>query len=228
MIKIIYLILVHLLLIIFLFKSSTLKQFFNNNKVINPYYMQMTAFQQRIDLNLGRELNIFIGDSLIQGLAVNSVITDSVNYGIGGDTTLGVLKRLQLYRSIITSKRVVLAIGHNDLYDTSLDKILGNFKQIINNIPINVEVFICSIFLIDESIVKKLNNSEINELNYKIKDLTHNYSNVSYINTNQWAAPLGTLDAKYHIGDGIHLNRLGNNQWIKQFKEVFDAHKIKK
>lgn len=228
MLKIIYIALVHLLLIIFLFKSSTLKHFFNNNQAVSPHYIQMTAFQQRIDLNLGRELNVFIGDSLVQGLAVNSVTTDSVNYGIGGDTTLGVLKRLPLYKSILTSKRVIIAIGHNDLYDKSPEKTLGNFKKIIDNIPSYVEVFICSIFLIDESIVKKINNSQINALNHKIKDLTHSYSNVSYINTNQWAAPLGTLGADFHIGDGIHLNRLGNRLWIKQFKEVFNTRNVKK
>jgi lysophospholipase L1-like esterase len=218
MLKIIYLALVHALLIVFLFKSSTIKQMFNERDVVSPYYLQMSAFHHRVDGNLGFGLSIFIGDSLIQGLAVNSVINNSVNFGIGGDTTSGILKRLPLYQSIAMSKRVIFAVGHNDLYYESADESIANLKQIFESIPLNVEVFICSVFLIDENIVQRINNLAILELNNKIQYLTHNYSHINYIDTNQWAAPLGTLDADLHIGDGIHLNRRGNELWISQLK----------
>jgi lysophospholipase L1-like esterase len=218
MLKIIYLALVHALLIVFLFKSSTIKQMFNDRDVVSPYYLQMTAFHHRVDANLGPGLNIFIGDSLVQGLAVNSIINNSVNFGIGGDTTSGVLKRLPLYQSIAMSKRVIFAVGHNDLYHESADVSIANFKKIFDSIPPNVEVLICSIFFIDENIAQKVNNLAISELNNKLQDLTDNYSHINYIDTNQWAAPLGTLDENLHIGDGVHLNKRGNELWISQLK----------
>jgi hypothetical protein len=56
---------------------------FNERDVVSFYYLQMSAFHRRVDENLGIGLNIFIGDSLIQGLAVNSVINNvSDHYGV--------------------------------------------------------------------------------------------------------------------------------------------------
>jgi lysophospholipase L1-like esterase len=222
MLKIIYLVLVHALLIAFLFKSSTIKQMFSERDVVSPYYLQMTAFHHRVDANLDAGLTIFIGDSLIQGLAVNSVINNSVNFGIGGDTTSGVFKRLPLYRSIAISKRVILAVGHNDLYYESADVSIANLKKIFDSIPLNVEVFICSVFLIDEDVVQKTSNIAIFELNNKIQNLTNDYSHINYIDSNQWAAPLGTLDTDLHVGDGIHLNKRGYELWIAQLKMVLN------
>ncbi len=54
---------------------------------------------------------VFVGDSLTQSLYVDAVARPSVNYGIGGDTTVGVLGRLPEYRSILCASAVVMAIG---------------------------------------------------------------------------------------------------------------------
>jgi len=222
MLKTLYLFFIHALVVFFVLKSSTIQMFFKDRPTFSSHYLQMTAFHQRIDKNLEPDLNIFIGDSFIQGLAVSSVNENSVNYGIGGDTTEGVMQRLPLYHSIAKSKRVILAIGHNDLSTNNSVNSVDNLKMIFNTIPADVHVIFCSIFLVDESIVEGVTNSKITELNYKINHLIRSYSNVTYINTNKWAAPRGSLRSSLHLGDGLHLNQRGNALWIKQLKEVFE------
>src|SRR5450432_2394781 len=58
---------------------------------------------------------VFVGDRQVQGLDVASVASVAVNYGIGGDTTVGVLRRLPLYASLTRARAVVLEVGTNDL-----------------------------------------------------------------------------------------------------------------
>jgi lysophospholipase L1-like esterase len=225
MLKILYLGLIHVLAVVCLLKSSTIKNMFDDGPTVSRHYLQMTAFYNRIDQNLDESLNIFIGDSFIQGLAVNSVNSHSVNYGIGGDTTLGVLQRLKSYRSLINSKRVVLAIGHNDI-NTGVSNSADNLRMIFDYIPSNVQVIVCSVFLTDDHVFNGISNSEITELNSKIRKLVDLYPNVTYLDGNEWAVTSDRLDSNFHVGDGVHLNKQGNELWIKQLKTAFEKVKI--
>ena len=102
------------------------------------HYDQMLAFHLRQDQNLPEGLVYFIGDSHIQGLATQSVSRRSVNYGIGSDTTAGVLKRLSKYQSLKNAKAVVLGIGFNDLKERDNIQIISNIKKILDEIPNNI------------------------------------------------------------------------------------------
>jgi len=77
------------------------------------YRNEVLAFQLRVDKNLTEEYLIFIGDSHIQGLAVQEISSKSINYGIGADTTLGVLNRASKYQSVLTSAAVIFHIVIN-------------------------------------------------------------------------------------------------------------------
>lgn len=188
---------------------------------LTRYYYQMTAFHQRIDNNLTQGYNVFIGDSLIQGLAVSEIDNKSVNYGIGNDTTYGVIKRLPLYKSISYAKNIIISIGHNDIRQRKQKEIIQNIQTIIEYIPPDKNVIICAIFLVDENIqMEGITNLKIQSLNNKIKDLILKYSNVSYLNTNSHVTLNGNLSPQYHIGDGIHLNKKGNELWIRELKSA--------
>lgn len=223
--KIIYIALIHLLLIIVVMNTYYFKAFISyingNSNELTKHYYQMKAFHQRIDNNLTQGYNVFIGDSLIQGLAVSEINSKSVNYGIGNDTTYGVIKRLPLYKSIFHAKNVIFSIGHNDIRQRKENDIIQNFKTIIEYIPSNKKVIICAIFLVDENIqMGEVTNLKIQKLNNKIKSLILNYSNVSYLDINLHLSLNENLSSQYHIGDGIHLNKRGNDIWIRELKNV--------
>ena len=56
---------------------------------------------------------MFLGDSHVQGLAVSSITPNAVNLGIGGNTTVGLIQRLQNLKSLQLARTVVIAIGYN-------------------------------------------------------------------------------------------------------------------
>ena len=86
-------IVIGVILVKFYFISMIQVRFgFENNG--SSRYAKILAYHKRIDSNIPDDAVIFIGDSITEGLAVSSISPVSVNYGIGSDTTLGVLQRL--------------------------------------------------------------------------------------------------------------------------------------
>jgi lysophospholipase L1-like esterase len=223
---------IHVLLIAIVMNSYSVQKFIINiidgPDELTKHYYQMTAFHNRVDKNLNDKYNIFIGDSLVQGLAVLSVDKMSVNYGIGSDTTFGVIERLPIYNSIYKARNIILSIGHNDIGKRSKSDIIKNFQTIIEYIPTDIKVIICSVIFIDENIkTNKISNMQILELNNEIENIIENYSNVIYLNVNQYLAPSGNLPPRFHIGDGVHLNKEGNEVWIYELKKALKQKQIK-
>ena len=76
---------------------------------------------------------LFFGDSLVQGLELESLHRYPVNFGITGDTTAGLLRRLKEYQSLNIADAVVLESGVNDLgFGTRFDKkIIQNYERML-------------------------------------------------------------------------------------------------
>ncbi len=190
----------------------------------NRYHNETLAFQLRIDRNLTGSYAIFFGDSHVQGLAVQELAIPSVNFGIGSDTTQGVLQRLPLYESIDDALLIYLAIGFNDLKDTADEDILQNFRVILESLPHNKVVALSLILPIDEEffIHTDVTNSRINQLNRSLEELQYAYSNVEVVMPGgKLVNHNGNLNRQYHIGDGIHLNSLGYAVMIDYLKTEF-------
>ena len=95
----------------------------------------MVVVHQRMDGNI-REDSIFFGDSITQSLNVNSVTDRGVNYGIGGDTSLGLLNRLEYYNSLKKADKILVAIGINDfIFNRTSKEIIGNYAKIFELLP---------------------------------------------------------------------------------------------
>ena len=184
----------------------------------------MISFHKSIDQNLLEDSILFIGDSITQGLAVSAVAPQTVNYGIGNDTTLGVINRLPLYSSINTAKFVVIAIGHNDINLQSEAKIINNFREILNSFSVNVKVILNAVHPVDENIPSlKITNKQISTLNEHLLTLSKAYLNVVFVNIEKSISPYGNLLAKFHTGDGVHLSKMGYDIWIKKLKLTIES-----
>lgn len=224
----IYVVGIHFVLGVVLIKSDFIprakaKLGFPADKIeITEHFHRMHTFHSRMDSNLPNQSVIFIGASNIQGLAVSAVTSPSVNYGIGGDTTAGVLKRLPTYKSINNAKAVVINIGGNDLKFRTDEVILSNIQSIAEHIPHKIPIIFCSIFPIDEDVrtsSRGRTNKRIKKLNSKIKFWTEKYDNIHYLDTGQTLIDAnGNLADEFHIGDGLHLNSQGYDVWIQQLK----------
>ena len=194
----------------------------------------MLAYHSRMDGNIPKGSIIFIGDSITQSLCVSAITSPSVNYGIGNDTTFGVLQRLPVYKSITNAKTVIIAIGINDFLFRSNTEILKNYKLIIEQIPKKIPIIFSAVLPLDKKVTTKkwegINNSRIKKLNSKLKDLTTQFNNTSFIDIGSLLIDEeGNLSDRYHTRDGIHLNSKGNDIWIQKLKILLklDSPRIK-
>jgi len=222
-----YIIILHIFLAIVLLKSNFIEKVEHRLGIaprveIGSYFYRILNYHSRMDGNVPDHSVIFIGDSITQGLCVSAVWCPSVNYGIGSDTTVGVLKRLSVYKSINRASAVVIEIGINDMKYRSNEKIFQNMKKIAQYLPQNIPIIFSAILPVDERVREDLKgwNKRIIQLNDKIKNWTKQTKTIFFIDIRDYLIDkTGNLSSKYHVGDGVHLNSLGNSIWIQHLKK---------
>lgn len=189
------------------------------------HYDHMVAFHLRVDQNVPPGAVLFFGDSHIQGLAVSAVSELGVNFGIGGDTTAGLLDRLRKHQSLEQAKAVVVAVGLNDFKFGTIAETYENIIEIIESIPSTTRVILCAVLPVDENIARKeYQNKLISELNSKVRNLAHNYANVDFLDVGTEMSKDGNLLFSNHVGDGVHLNPQGYSIWIAAIKNKLAEH----
>jgi lysophospholipase L1-like esterase len=226
-----YIIFVHLFLLLALVKSDFISRVGYMVGLIRPvvpeiteHFKEMIKYHKRMDPNVPDGAVIFIGDSITQGLYVSAVTTHSVNYGIGSDTTIGVLKRLPTYHSLERASVCVMAIGVNDLQRRENEEILKNYSLILQAVPPHLPLILNAVLPVDERVRDDLAgmNRRIRTLNRSLKALCKAESaKCTFVDPGRKLMdPSGNLKAKYQVGDGIHLNGFGNAIWIQELKGI--------
>lgn len=219
-----YAVMLHVMLLAILIKPHL----FKSTEELTHYYHELVSFQERVASNLDANSVLFIGDSLIQGLATSVIVEGAVNFGIGNDTTVGVLKRLAAYESVYQADFIVIAIGLNDFKYRDHQDILKNYRAILTKLATVKTVIVSAILPVDEHLFFHVKNDEINQFNSALAALTSHYSNTIYLDiSNQLISHQadGNLAKKFHIGDGVHLNQSGNSLWISHLKDVIEQYR---
>jgi lysophospholipase L1-like esterase len=221
----IYVFMIHCFLIFILTKSDFLNKVYkkidSTPDEVTPYYRELVSFHSRIDKNLPLGSVLIIGDSHIQGLAVSAISPLAVNYGIGNDTTVGVIQRLPLYKSIENSRAVVLSIGFNDLRRRDNAQIYKNIDKILEYFPPNKKVILCSINPVAESNKSYSKYKQrIIDLNLSFSSLSDKYMNTTFLNSFYDLSYDGYLRKDYQLADGVHLNKEGYEVLIKNIVEA--------
>lgn len=172
---------------------------------------------------------VLIGDSITQGLEAQHLDPNAVNYGINGDTTLGVRQRLSLYRPVLKQARaVVLAIGINDLRFRSNQELLTNYSAILASLP-PVPVLVSGILPVAEGARGSVDglrgyNQRIQAVNQALKQELAGQARRHFVDH---SASLdrdgdGQLDRQFHCGDGLHLNARGYDRWVQNLRQHLD------
>ena len=174
---------------------------------------------------------LFIGDSITHQLFVEDVTDKGVNYGIGGDTTVGVLSRIGTYaKRIKEASAVILAIGTNDINRRSDGEILVNFSLILDQIT-DTPVFVSSILPVDE-LANGVpgRNKRTSLINDSIELMASQRNNVTYVsNTTAFDQDSdGQLDVALHRGDGLHLSDDGLKIWATSLRTALAAEPVMK
>jgi len=223
-----YLVLVHAILLLALAKSDFLSRLerrfgFGPAPEITDHFVRMVSFHERMDGNVPAGTVVFIGASHIQGLFTDAVATPSVNYGIGGDTTVGVISRLSRYRCLDRAAAVVLAVGMNDLPRRDNDEIIANYQRILRALPPALPTVVTALFPVDaESVTDPLpgaGNARIAGVNRALEGLCAADPRCAFVDISASLADReGNLSKAHHVGDGVHLNNEGYRIWIEALK----------
>ncbi len=159
---------------------------------------------------------VFVGDSITQDYPIHDFFPSlhAYNRGIGGDTTMGLVKRLDESIFDLEPKMIVLQIGTNDfgvLSETPEDvaqRIQDMIKAVHERLP-KTKILLVSVYPINETLGQRQsgnrNNTNINILNQLIKET----SGVTYVDVHQ---ELLDADGRLKVAltyDGLHLNAEG-------------------
>ncbi len=221
-----YLIVLHLALALVLMKSDFLQRverhFGGLPPELSEHYHHMLAYHRRIDKQVPAGAVIVIGDSITQSLAVSNIADNSFNFGIGSDTTYGVLQRLHTYQSLDKAETIVLAIGVNDLKRRDPDEIIQNYTHILAMLPPSAKVIISALHPVDDRIQGELrSNQRIRQVNRGLKQLADTSEQWLYSDTTDMLSDSdGNLKAFYHEGDGIHLSAAGYALWTQALRNA--------
>lgn len=186
------------------------------------YYERTSLFDE---LSIPPNFIVFLGDSLTFRTEWAELFPGKnvINRGIGGDTTEGVLDRLD---SVIAAqpKQIFLLIGVNDLRSHSVSATLENYSLIIDRIQSGspkTEIFIQSLLPVNNKKYGKiLTNYKIKKMNEGLRYLAEN-TGVHYIDLYSIFAENDQLPEKYTL-DGIHLTGKGYILWRESIKEYIE------
>ena len=201
------------------YKLFPFEQLYAIKKHFIPSQGQSTYFYNRVSffegINHGSYDLVFLGDS-ITDIAEWQEMFPSLkvaNRGINGDTTQGVLRRLDSVNSY-TPGKIFIMLGVNDIYaGLNIQEISDNYKEIIEKTSYNHKhIYIQSTLMANGP--RAFLNKKIKLLNKNLIEIAKQYKNVSYIDLNMHLSKPGHLEARY-TNDGIHLNHEGYAIWKK-------------
>ncbi|MBO6829877.1 GDSL-type esterase/lipase family protein [Allomuricauda sp.] len=164
---------------------------------------------------------IFLGNSITAGTQWNELldIDNAVNRGISGDTTYGVLERLD---EITEGKpaKIFILLGINDLArNISNDIILRNYSIIIDRIQKespSTQIYVQTLLPVNGTFKRFMNHynkaSHILKINRYLRKMTKQ-KKVNLIDLYpHFLDENGRLDIQY-TNDGLHLSAMGYRLW---------------
>lgn len=182
----------------------------------SPYYLHKKSFfetfgQKEYDI-------VFIGDSITDGAEWEDMFPKYkiANRGIGGDTTSGILNRMDSILSTQASKAFIM-VGINDFSrGDAVDTVFNNYKIIVERLKRSgLKVYIQSTILAGNR--SSGLNEKINSLNSKLKTFSEK-NNLTYIDLNNKLSENGLLSTAFTLDD-VHLNGEGYKAWKASIKK---------
>lgn len=190
----------------------------NEEKVRNfqiEHYLMKTKLAE--NMTKSDSVIIFLGDSQFEYANWNELLerNDVLNRGIAGDVVSGLIGRIEEVCRHQPTK-IFIEIGTNDLsMGLSVSEIMTDYKKLIAEIKrrTTAKIYINSVLPVQDLPGENYQNSEILNLNRKIKDFCEK-QRLNYIDLTETFTDdnSGNLKTEY-TNDGLHLNAKGYLEW---------------
>jgi len=203
-------------------KIELLGNYDNLHQYGTHYRHKKSQFDMVDNLNKNSNRIAMFGDSLIEYGSWNELIqTKSIilNRGIGGDTTVGLLNRIDSLGENV--KKTFLMIGVNDLFlGRGVEDIFFNYKEIIKIlIEKNIEPIVMSTLYTGGNYAQYYND-DIKKLN-ELLVIYAKDEKIIFIDINSELAKGDVLEDIYSQ-DGVHLNGYGYLKWSNAISKYFE------
>ncbi|QDT61267.1 multifunctional acyl-CoA thioesterase I and protease I and lysophospholipase L1 [Stieleria bergensis] len=170
---------------------------------------------------------VFLGDSITQGWQDNFRgdfgDLNVANRGISGDTTRGMLYRLQEDVLDLDPKAVVMLMGTNDLEENATpEQIAANVKDILAALKkhdAEMPIVLCHVFPSHAS--KKRPADKINQVNQLFGDLARGDAQITVLDTWTLFADASGDAKKEEFPDLLHPNAAGYAKWKAALVPIF-------
>jgi len=168
---------------------------------------------------------IFLGNSITEFGDWKKLLNDStvINRGIAADNTFGILDRLENV-IILQPKKLFIEIGINDIsQNIPVDIITKNISTIVARVKAKsqqTKIYVLSILPTNDNVKNDYpevfgKNRQVDLVNKQLMQ-TAKENEFTYVDLNeQLKDKNGKLDLKYAKPDGLHLNKMGYQIWVK-------------
>ena len=188
---------------------------------MDDYYRVKHSMFMKAPVNEG--CVIFLGDSLTDWLSLNELLpgVNVINRGIAGDTTIGVINRID---EVIRHKpaKIFLLIGTNDIaMGVSEREIAGNIREIVRKIHEGSNesiIYLQTLIPVNSKFMGYRHNMKIETVNDEIRRFAAEI-NCTLVDLYELFAENGELPLQYTF-DGLHLNGEGALKWIDFIKPL--------
>lgn len=162
---------------------------------------------------------LMIGDSLTAWNDWQETVGQHLNHGVPGDTTGGLLTRLQ--RSLSADPdRVIMMIGTNDfMMHTPVDMVKANYSRLLDELAGIQHLYILSVAPVEESPYTQNINENIIALNHWLKVQSEKYS-YTYVDVHRKLLGSGIGIKPEFTDDGVHLTEAAYEVWQQLLKEA--------
>ena len=185
----------------------------------DPYYKHKKSQFQMLSQNT-KYTTVMLGDSITDEGQWDELLDNPLvqNRGISGDTTDGVLERLDSINKSI--KQVFIMIGVNDIMrGKDVDEVYSNYLKIIKFFQDrNIKVYIQSTLFIGERRAENF-NIKVENLDKRLEKYAKE-NNITFINLNPIFAPNKVLKKEFTFDD-LHLNGTAYKLWAQEIRKYF-------
>lgn len=180
------------------------------------------------EVNSKRASIVFLGDSIIQGWGdVEKVFSSCpvANRGINGDTTRGMLIRLQEDVIALKPKCVVMLMGTNDIVERAEPKTISdNIGLIVAKLKkhnAKLPIVICNVFPAGDKNGRP--KEKIRAINKRISKIASGSPNVIELDTYALFAAENGLAKPAEFPDMLHPNKQGYAKWAASLRPLFET-----